>query len=261
MRFDYQYRTRDNVLKSGVVCALTRDEAFAVLKSKGIRPIRVQESKGFWNKFFGKWKRWTAIVLLLLLLLFVLLRDRTDSYGRSEDRTSALASQIISMTRRQPIGDAAVIERGIRTGWASVFEKEGDRFLASFAIPGVPAGKRNVLAQDLLSVLDDPCLESEGDGLEARQIKSMVAGMKDELREYLNAGGSVMSYGSRLVERQEYEIARYNRAKKQLDCAAEGGMSNEELECLWENLNEELRGIGVPLLQMPGTDEVAAQKK
>ena len=44
-------------------------------------------------------------------------------------------------TRRYPIGDAAIIEKGILTGWSDVFEHEGDRFLASFAVPGVKAAQ------------------------------------------------------------------------------------------------------------------------
>ena len=40
-------------------------------------------------------------------------------------------------TRRQVIGDAAVVDKGIATGWADVFAEEGERFFASFAIPGL----------------------------------------------------------------------------------------------------------------------------
>ena len=57
------------------------------------------------------------------------------------------------MTRRQVIGDTAVIEKGVRVGWADVFETEGERFLASFAIPGVKAGQRSTTEQALQEAL------------------------------------------------------------------------------------------------------------
>ena len=73
MKFNYEYRTSDNKLHNGVVRAANRDDAFAVLKSRGIRPIRVIDSPGFFNKLLGKGKRWTAIVLLALSLLAAIL--------------------------------------------------------------------------------------------------------------------------------------------------------------------------------------------
>ena len=63
--------------------------------------------------------------------------SEVQATGREAKATSFLTAQ----TRRQVIGDVAVIEKGIRTGWADAFEREGDRFFASFAIPGAEAGK------------------------------------------------------------------------------------------------------------------------
>ena len=62
-------------------------------------------------------------------------------------------------TRRQIIGDTAIIEKGIRTGWADVFDLEGERFLASFAIPGVPAGQRSTTVDEIRKALDAPWRE------------------------------------------------------------------------------------------------------
>lgn len=73
MKFNYEYRTSDNKLHEGVVRAANRDDAFAVLKSRGIRPIRVIDSPGFFNKLLGKGKRWTAIIVLAISLLVVVM--------------------------------------------------------------------------------------------------------------------------------------------------------------------------------------------
>ena len=62
-------------------------------------------------------------------------------------------------TRRQIIGDTAIIEKGIRTGWTDVFELDGERFLASFAIPGVPAGQRSTTVEEIQKALDSPWRE------------------------------------------------------------------------------------------------------
>ena len=167
-----------------------------------------------------------------------------------------MASQTFdSTTRRQIIGDTAVIEKGIRTGWADVFELEGERFLASFAIPGVPAGQRStseVKLRDALHSTPTPSTCTSGsDGLEARQIRAMVEGMKDELRRYLAAGGTIPGYGRRLVQRQEEEIAYYNRAKAEIEAAQKTKMPAAQLNDLWEKRNESLRQMGVKLVPMP----------
>ena len=79
----------------------------------------------------------------------------------------------------------------------------------------------------------------------------MVEGMKDELRRYLAAGGTIAGYGQRLVERQEEEIAYYNRAKAEIEAARKANMSAEQLNDLWEKRNESLRQMGVKLVAMP----------
>ena len=158
---------------------------------------------------------------------------------------------LLSPTRRQVIGDAAFIEKGIRTGWSSVFPHEGERFLASFAIPGVPAGQRNSTEEEVRQALTRKCDIEIEDGIETRQIKAMVEGMKQELRAYLAAGGSVVGYGHRLVERQESEIAYYERAKNEIEAACASGAAADKVLSLWESKNDELRRMGIRLVPLP----------
>lgn len=73
MRFNYEYRTSANELKNGSICASTRERVFVELRTRGIRPCRVVEAPGFFNKLFGKGKRWLAIGVLAGALLLVLL--------------------------------------------------------------------------------------------------------------------------------------------------------------------------------------------
>jgi hypothetical protein len=72
----------------------------------------------------------------------------------------------------------------------------------------------------------------------------MVEGMKDELRRYVAAGGTAVGYGKRLVERQEAEIAIYNRVKAEL-ANARKTKGEEEFEAYLDERNEELRNLGL----------------
>ena len=146
--------------------------------------------------------------------------------------------------RRQVIGDAAIIEKGIRNGWSDVFALEGERFLASFAIPGVKAGQRNTSEKEFAAALENKCVVADSDSLEARQIKAMVEGMKEEARRYIAAGGSIVSYGKRLTERQDAEIAIYERIKTDLE-KAHSSMPEDEYMIYWEKRNDELRNLGI----------------
>lgn len=245
MKFIYEYRTSDNSRHTGVVCASSRDSAYSLLKKQGIKPSRLADAPGLANLVIGKGKRWIAIVLLAVLvcsLAFVILS------GGSDD---GVIYSFDSKLRRQPIGDAAIIDQGVRTGWESVFSEEGERFLASFAVPGVPAGLRNTSVQEIEKALSRRVEVLGSDGIEARQIKSMVEGMKEELRQFLAQGGSIKRYGEKLVRRQEEEIGYYNRAKNEIECAQKSGMSKTQLEALWENRNASLRAMGVKLVTMP----------
>ena len=90
---------------------------------------------------------------------------------------------------------------------------------------------------------------SPEDGMEARQIKAMVEGMKAEARAYVAAGGNLVEYGRRLTERQDAEIAIYERAKADLE-ATRSSKSESDLVAYWEALNDRLRNLGIRLLPL-----------
>ncbi len=247
MKFIYEYRTSDNVKHSGVVDALDREAAFATLKACGIKPGFMREAPGFFNKLFGKGKRWLAIAFLLLALIsmVVLLLSETQK------NNIPFADSIYSSVRRQLLGDTAVIEKGIRTGWADVFSTEGDRFLASFAIPGVPAGVRTTTEAELKRALEKDSVVRKSAGLEARQIVAIVNGIKGELREHLKSGWTIREAANALVKRQEREIGFYRLALNEVERAKQQELSEDELLTLWEKKNDELRRMGIKLIPLP----------
>ena len=228
--------------------AESREAVFAALREKGIKAIKVVAADGSKanGEIRGIRKRVLAAAVVgacvVTAILTVIIRSTpTPSTYTSFDNT----------TRRQIIGDTAIIEKGIRTGWADVFELEGERFLASFAIPGVPAGQRSTSEEKLREALHCPPPPSTStSSLEARQIRAMVEGMKAELRAYLAAGGTIIGYGKRLTERQDAEIALYERVRAEVDAAAKT-IGGEALFDFWEKRNDRLRRLGIRLVPLP----------
>ena len=254
MKFTYAYKTSDGTRHEESMDAESREAVFAALRQQGIKAIKVVAADG--SKANGEIrgrKRVLALAVLsaLCLVLSAVMVGRGVSPRRGAQGLSALP--LDSTVRRQVIGDTAIIEKGIRTGWADVFELEGERFLASFAIPGVPAGQRNTTEEEIRKALSTrhSALGTQSDSLEARQIVAMVEGMKDEARRFVKAGGSIAQYGRLLVQRQEEEIAYYNRAKTEIEAAQKSKMPAAQLNDLWEKRNESLRQMGVKLVPMP----------
>ena len=255
MKYTYAYKTSDGRRHEAAIDAESREAVFEALRAQGIRPIKVVAADG--SKANGeesrRGSRLSARVLLVLSVPFVLslafgawlaLRGGSAALSGPPGQLNAAQSFLTSQTRRYPIGDAAVIEKGILTGWSEVFPEEGERFLASFAIPGVKAGQRNTTADELLAAINRPSTHSTRPTLEDEQIISMVEGMKAEARAYIKAGGSIVEYGKRLTERQDAEIAIYERAKADFE-AAKSTKSDSELIAFWQSLNDRLRNLGI----------------
>lgn len=255
MKFVYEYRTSDNVQHSAAISAPTRDAAFAVLREKGIRPIRLADAPGFFNKLFGKGKRWIAIgvlCVLCLVLCFSLYTLRSSFFTLHSSLTEPLA-------RQQIYGDPAVLTECWKNNWAGVFAHLGDRLLAAYAEPGgrPPAEYQRPTrgASDFCEFMGDAldrALEVDsppvdGDSEEVRKMKRIVAGMKDELRAYIADGGTSRLYVERLIMRQAEEIAIRQRISNELATAyVRGSMTAADQTAA----NRELRGMGL----LPITD-------
>ena len=244
MKYTYAYKTSDGVRHEDSMSAASREEVFAALRAKGIKAIKVVAADG--SKANGE-VRGVRKRVVVALLAFVALGVGVCAYlggvhtGGSPVSGTAFQTD---QSRRQIIGDAAIIEKGILSGWSDVFELEGERFLASFAIPGVKAGQRNTSEKEFSTALEHKCAVADSDSLEARQIKAMVEGMKNEARRYIAAGGSIVEYGKRLTERQDAEIAVYNRVKADIEKARKT-MTESAFMTYWEKRNDELRNLGI----------------
>ena len=76
--------------------------------------------------------------------------------------------------------------------------------------------------------------------LRKRGIKAMGEGMKNEARSYIAAGGTIVEYGKRLMERQDAEIAVYNRVKADLE-KARSAMFDDAFMSYWEKRDDKLQ--------------------
>ena len=222
------------------------------MRERGIRPIKVVAADGSKANGapVGVRRRVVAVSILVAVVAAV---GATAAFLRIVRPALNVEPFQADQTRRYPIGDAAIIEKGILTGWSDVFEHEGDRFLASFAVPGVKAGQRNTTVEEIEAALGRKIEPKTDDGLEARQIKAMVEGMKAEARAYVAAGGSAVEYGKRLTERQDAEIAVYERTKADLEQAKET-MSGNALISYWESQNDKLRNLGIRPLTLESSE-------
>ncbi len=233
MKYLYQYRTSDNVVHNGEVFAPNRDAAFASLKKDGIKPFSVTEAPGFFNRFFGKGKRWTAIAVLGIIALastFKIVRDR------SKNELPLLSE------RHQIYGDPAIMDELERNNYASVFENEGERYLASFARPGLPRSGPRPTPETLKQCLDHPITISETDSREVRELKAIVNGLKEEMKNYLT-DGDIRSYMELLDQRQKDERAIYLRVEREL--------SDENNDTVRESKNTELHAMGLRTVPKP----------
>lgn len=258
MKFLYEYRTSDNAKHAGVISASSREAAFAALRAQGIRPSVVTEAPGLFNKLFGKGKRWIAIVALLFVvavLSYVLIRTKSEavvvagavSYTRAD-------GSVVPIERRQIWGDEAVIELASSKNWRVIFENPANRLLSLFAQPGymVPVFPRipESIHDDFDRALKEKMVVAPNDLDEYKQMRCIVAGMKDELRAYLAAGGTLDGYLKRLIARQREESDFVNRAKADLDRRIEKG---EDALSVWQETNKVLREQGLKSVPMPSS--------
>lgn len=251
MKYTYAYKTPDGVRHEDAMNASSREEVFAELRKRGIKAIKVVAADG--SKANGETKRRGLSPIGWVLIVGVSITGLIAAYMSIQSRTSlrSFETDIFdpAQTRRQVIGDAAIIEKGIRNGWSDVFKLEGERFLASFAIPGVKAGQRNTSEKEFTLALESRCEITPSEALEARQIKAMVEGMKNEARRYIAAGGTIVEYGKRLTERQDAEIAIYQRVKTDIDNARKS-LPEDAFMAYWEKRNDELRNLGIKTVSL-----------
>ncbi len=160
-----------------------------------------------------------------------------------------------SAPRHQIYGDPAVVNEFNKGEFGTTLVRDGDRLLARFAQPGKVMGIETLTEDEAyalstyadrdLSAMHDIAV-ADTDSREVRELKQIVNGMREEMREYLSNGlGTPRSYWQRLKERSAQEQQIYERTRRELE--------NETNAEVWEQKNDALRRLG--LLTIPSPNE------
>ena len=230
--------------------AESRDAAFAELRARSIRPIKVFAADG--SKANGEIRGVRGRVVAALVALVAVGVGVAAFFGgtRSGAREAALPAN--AAPRHQIYGDPAVMGGFERGDFATVLDRAGDRLLAVFAEPGRLACPRGFdpsrLPADLLQVFTayaatelapaaDLTIRGE-EPREVRELKQIVNGMRGEMRDYLaNGNGTPASYWRRLNQRTNEEMNIYERTCRELETVTD--------QTIWEQRNAALRRIGL----------------
>lgn len=217
----------DGLRHEGEIEAPDKDSAYAELRKRGIRAIKVTEriQPIVRNGFAGLRKRdWTlalGVVCAVLLGLWLYLNDRgTDAQSSAvpaNDRQlgqSDIVSGIIQIAQPRP---RKWIELPADIDLAKTFKHPHEAFLARYAMPGadvssdaMTAAEKEKLAQDFFDNLNAVVVITETDSQQVAEIKRIVAGMKDDAKKYLTARDGFEQLLSWLDERQTMERAYRN---------------------------------------------------
>ena len=237
MRYHYFYQTKDNKSLDDWIAARDRADAYAQLRRRGIKPYRLDGRNPL------AWKRWTAIGVLAALVVVLAVALVMDG-GETDIPMSEERSQLY--------GDPATLQTLSANGWRDALQNEGDAFLARHAIPGAPClcSAENTVAE----ISTSPLKPSPDDPPELAKMKRMVNCMKQELAEYLTAGGSLADYIALCCQRQRTErdiILDTNRDFDKLRGKLAYPEDADDAAQEWQRKNDLLRSMGLPTVVMP----------
>ena len=260
MKYTFAYKTSDGVRHEDSLDAESRDEVFQVLRGRGIRPIKVVAADG--SKANGEIRGLRKRAVFALVALAALVAGVVAYFGGERTGAATAANSATSAPRHQIYGDPATMEGLERGDFAAHLPRAGDQMLAVFAQPGklmcakgtnprlLDAAMEAALvgyAKDELSAERDIAIDA-GETRELRELKQIVNGIREEMRQYLaNGNGTPRSFWRRLNERTAQEMQIYERTRREL----EGETSADA----WESKNEALRRIGLRTIANPKEQE------
>ena len=161
------------------------------------------------------------------------------------------------ISRRAPRGTPRVIENAIARGERTkpLFRYPSENYLALYAIPGEevpPTPEPNDFEQDMKNALVAP-IEIDPDDTDADiEKKNIVAGMKEELRQWLKDGGTVSGYMDQVKDRQSQEAALVGEARRvSHEILAGENVDPERALNVWVEENKKLTERGIAPIPMP----------
>lgn len=234
MKYQYFYQTSRNENRSGFIKARNREAAYTLLRKQGIKPYRIVGDDPL------NWRPWAIGTLVVLLASG--LAVATVLVSRAGDDRSP-------KPRQQLYGDASLIAAGEFSEWADVLSSPLDRYLAAYAQPG-SAALPPLLSADEIATFEAELAKGveyvEGERMEHRQLKNIIATLREEMREHLAAGETVGQYMDFLEERQQQERELRDHAVESLM-----RVPSSHLYQAWLGINARLRERGIATLPLP----------
>lgn len=249
MKFRYEYRTSDNVRHEGIICAASREAAFAALKSRGVRPSVVVVAPGLLNRMQSwGWRWFVPLVAFLGLLVVLMIFDAAGLRNGAIPGRDAFRNFSTATVRHQIYGDPEVLQRIECGGLDLILTNVGDRVLAAYAQPGRSINaclpRDCDLAMELEKVVGVYVEIGDNDEREICELKQIINGMKDELDAYLAVGtGTLATYLRRLDE-------RFIREKGIVE-SVYADLQGERDVRVWDEKNAQLRRIGLRPISLP----------
>ena len=257
MKFGYSYKTSDGIRHESVYHAPAKEDVFAALREKGIRPIKVWEIAPKHPRA-RRFLIGSAILVAVVVVAILTVRIVSNTPALADlVGLSPRGSRPQSEDRSQIYGDPGILQTCELKEWSNVFEDEGERFLARFAQPGIPvrlAGNawRKIVA-DALKAKPDLVPVSASDGAEIAKMKRMVNGMKRELAQYVQDGGTVEEYIVEVLQRQSIEekiVINFKAEFEKLERDA-NAKNRDEIISKWNAKNVLLRQMGLRTVLIP----------
>ena len=258
MKYTYAYKTSDGARHEAAMDAESREAVFAALRERGIKAIKVVAADGSKanGEVRGVRKRVAALVAVIAALVVGI---AAFFFGESNNRTIEQSNDSLFAPRHQIYGDPAIMEGFERGDFGEALTNAADQMLAWFAQPGrlmcPPDVKPQLMADAFAAtycnmspgwreVLDTSRQFSPDDSREVRELKQIVNGMREELREYLvNGNGTPRSYWRRLIERLAEEQRIYERTRMELEADPSPALRAER--------NAALRNLGLRTIPAP----------
>ena len=256
MKFIYAYKSSDGVRHEDSMNASSREEVFTVLRGRGIKAIKVTAADG--SKANGEVRGLRKRAVFALVALATVVAGVLAYLGGERTGAATAANSATSAPRHQIYGDPAVVSILERGDFADALPREGDRLLAVFAQPGKLmcakgsnprrlsaelAAAFEQYAKEELAMQNDLVLDSAA-SREVTELRQIVNGMREEMREYLaNGNGTPRSFWRRLNERTAQEMQIYERTRRELE--------KETSEEVWEQKNDALRRLGLRTIPNP----------
>ena len=257
MKYTYAYKTSDGARHEDSMEAESRDAVFAALRAKGVRPIKVVAADG--SKANGEVRGLRKPAVFALVALAAAVAGVIAYLGGERTGAATAANSAANAPRHQIYGDPATMEGLERGDFAAHLPRVGDQMLAVFAQPGKLMCAKGVnprlldaameaafvaYAKDELAAKRDIAIDA-GEERELRELKQIINGMREEMREYLaNGNGTPRSFWRRLNERTTQEMQIYERTRRELE--------KETSEEVWEQKNDTLRRLGLRTIPNPG---------